>query len=175
MIVKFNSGDYQNTIADIKKIWNTVAQGQPFNYYFMDESFNDIYKSELKLENIFIVFTMLSIFVACLGLFGLTAFNIEKRTKEIGVRKVLGASISNLLVMLTKDFTKWILIADIIAWPIAYYVMNKWLQNFAYRIEISWWMFILSGGVALLIALTTVSLQAIKAATINPVKSLRYE
>ena len=118
---------------------------------------------------------MLSIFVACLGLFGLTAFNIEKRTKEIGVRKVLGASISNLLVMLTKDFTKWILIADIIAWPIAYYVMNKWLQNFAYRIEISWWMFILSGGVALLIALTTVSLQAIKAATINPVKSLRYE
>lgn len=175
MIAKLNAGDYSNIIANIEKIWETVAPGQPFNYYFLDESFNDVYKSELRLGSIFLIFTILSIFVACLGLFGLTIFNVEKRTKEIGVRKVLGATVSNLLFMLTKDFTKWILIANVIAWPIAWYAMKMWLQNFAYRIDMSWWMFVLSGGIALLIAILTVGFQAIKAATANPVKSLRNE
>ena len=175
MIVKLKAGNYQNIISNIKRKWETVAPGQLFNYYFMDDSFNDVYKDELRLENIFIIFSMLSIFVACLGLFGLTVFNIEKRTKEVGVRKVLGASIFDLIVILTKDFTKWVLIANTLAWPMAWYIMNKWLQDFAYRIDISLWTFVISGGIALVIALLTISFQAIKAAVANPVESLRYE
>ena len=110
-----------------------------------------------------------------LGLFNLISFSVERRTKEIGVRKVIGATTFNIVSLLTKDFIKWVLIANIFAFPVAYYFMNKWLNNFAYRIEINWWVFILSGGIALLIAITTVTLQAIKAATANPVESLRYE
>ena len=120
-------------------------------------------------------FAFLAIFIGCLGLFALAAFTAVQKTKEIGIRKILGASVSTVLLLLTKEFLKWILIANIIAWPIAYYFMNKWLQDFAYRIELSWWIFFLSGGIAFLVALLTVSYQAIKAATSNPVKSLRYE
>jgi putative ABC transport system permease protein len=118
---------------------------------------------------------IIAIFISCLGLFGLASFSCEQRTKEIGIRKVLGASITNVMVMLTKDFTKWVLLANIIAWPIAWYVVNKWLQNFAYRIDMTIWPFILAGFSALAIAIGTVSWQAIKAATANPVESLHYE
>ena len=118
---------------------------------------------------------MIAILLACLGLFGLTVYTAEQRTKEIGIRKTLGATIGSVVFLLTKQFVKWVVLAGMIALPIIYYAMNKWLQNFAYRIEISWWMFALSGGVALLIALATVSFQAIKAAIANPVESLRYE
>jgi putative ABC transport system permease protein len=120
-------------------------------------------------------FSALAIFIACLGLLGLASSITQQRTKEIGVRKVVGASILNLLLMLVKDFVKSVLLANLIAWPIAYYFMNEWLQNFAYRIDIGLWMFVLSGGIALVVALLTVSFQAIKAAIANPVESLKYE
>lgn len=118
---------------------------------------------------------MLAVVIACLGLYGLAAFSAEQRTKEIGIRKVLGASVKNLVGLLSKEFLRLVIIANIIAWPLAWYAMNQWLQNFAYRINIAWWVFVLAGGLALLIALLTVAYQAIKAAVANPVKSLRYE
>jgi putative ABC transport system permease protein len=134
-----------------------------------------LYDNEQRMSNIFLVFALLSIMVACLGLFGLSAFAAEQRTKEIGIRKVLGASVSGIIQMLSKDFLKLVLIATIIAFPVAWWAMTKWLQDFAYRIPIGWWIFFLAGGLALLIALFTVSFQAIKAALMNPVKSLRSE
>jgi putative ABC transport system permease protein len=120
-------------------------------------------------------FAALAIALSCLGLFGMAVFSIERRTKEIGVRKVLGASVSGVVTLLSKDFVKLVLIANLFAWPVAWYAMNKWLQDFAYRIELGWWTFALAGGVALLIALLTVSTQAIRAALANPVEALRYE
>ncbi|MFQ5638926.1 MAG: ABC transporter permease [bacterium] len=120
------------------------------------------------------VFASIAIFIACLGLFGLASFAAEKRTKEIGIRKVLGAPVMALISMLTKEFTRWVVLANLFAWPLAWIAMNQWLQNFAYRIEISWWVFVLAGSLALVIALLTVSTQAIRAALANPVESLRY-
>ncbi len=162
-------------IKEAETKWKRMASGMPFSYKFMDDSFNEIYKAERRIGIIALSFSALAIIVACLGLFGLATFLAEQRTKEIGVRKVLGASIPSILLMLSKEFIKWIIIANIIAWPVAYYFMNKWLQDFAYRVDISLWLFIIAGCAALIIALITVSFQAIKAATSNPVKSLRYE
>ena len=147
----------------------------PFSYRFMDESFNNMYRAEQRVGEISITFSILTIFIACLGLFGLVTYMAEQRTKEIGVRKVLGASISNVIIMLSKDFLKLVLIAAIIAFPIAWWAMHTWLQQFAYRISISWWIFIVAGIAALLIGLITVSFQAVKAAVANPVDSLRSE
>ena len=155
--------------------WKRMSLGMPFSYKFMDDSFNEVYKSERRVGIIALSFSALAIIVACLGLFGLATFLAEQKTKEIGVRKVLGASVSSIFLMLSKEFIQWIIIANIIAWPIAYYFMNKWLQEFAYRINISWWLFTIAGCIALIIALLTVSIQAVRAATANPVKSLRYE
>ncbi len=162
-------------IREAETKWKKMASGMPFTYKFMDDSFNEVYKAERRVGIIALSFSTLAIIVACLGLFGLATFLAEQRTKEIGVRKVLGASVPAILLMLSKEFIKWIVIANIIAWPLAYYFMSKWLQEFAYRINISWWLFIIAGFVALIIALITISFQAIKAATANPVKSLRYE
>ena len=134
-----------------------------------------MYRLEENVESILTMFSLLAIFISCLGILGLIAFVTERRTKEIGIRKVLGASATSVVFELTKDFMKWILLANVLAWPAAYYFMNKWLQDFAYKIELSWWMFAIAGGIALLIALSTVSFQAIKAATANPIDSLRYE
>ena len=144
-----------------------MADGMPFSYRFMDDSFNKVYKAEQQVGTLALSFSILAFFVACLGLFGLATFLAEQKTKEIGVRKVLGASVPSILLMLSKEFIKWIVIANIIAWPLAYYFMNKWLQEFAYRIDISWWIFALSGVIAIIIALLTVSIQALKAATVN--------
>jgi putative ABC transport system permease protein len=152
-----------------------MTNGLPFNYSFMDESFSNVYKAEQRVGKISFTFSLLAIVIACLGLFGLATFLAEQKTKEVGIRKVLGASIPSLLFMLLKEFLKWILIANLIAWPISYYFMNAWLQDYAYRVEISFWTFIISGGIALIVAIATVSFQAIKAATANPVDSLRYE
>ena len=146
-----------------------------FNYFFLDDDFNRQYHFEEQISVLFSVFTFLGIIIAVLGLFGLTAFIAEQRTKEIGIRKVFGASIYGLVFNFWKDFGEWVLIANIIAWPVAYYFMNKWLQNFAYRIDLSVWIFILAGLVVLVIALLTVSFQSIKAAMANPIDSLRYE
>ena len=134
-----------------------------------------MYQKETKLGQIFSYFTVIAIFIACLGLFGLASFITEERTKEIGIRKVLGGSVSDIVMLLSRGFTKWIVLANFIAWPVAYYFMNKWLQNFAYRVNLSVWIFILSGLAALAIALLTVSYQSIKAATANPVEALKYE
>ncbi|CAN0558177.1 unnamed protein product, partial [Laminaria digitata] len=175
MAVKLSAGDFSNTIASIESIWNKIAPGQPFSYRFMDESFNTTYEAEQRLGKIFMVFTFLSILIACLGLFGLAAFNAQKRTKEIGIRKVLGATVGQITYRLTTDFLKMVGIAILISLPIGWFVMNKWLEDFSYRIDIPWWVFVLSALLAIGIAILTVSYQSIKAAIVNPVKSLRTE
>ena len=175
MIVKLNAGDFSNTIAAIESSWEKMASGQPFNYYFMDDSFNDTYKAERRLGSIFITFTTLSIFIACLGLFGLAAFNAEKRSKEIGIRKVMGANTSQITYKLSIDFLKLVGIAILFALPLGWYAMNEWLVEFTYRIEISWWVFVVAAALAVIISILTVSYQSIKASVVNPVKSLRSE
>ncbi|NHF59920.1 FtsX-like permease family protein [Flavobacteriaceae bacterium TP-CH-4] len=175
MAIKLKAGDFSNSIATIQALWGKLAPGQPFDYQFMDESFNTTYRSEQRLGEIFIVFTVLSILIACLGLFGLAAFNAQKRTKEIGIRKVLGASTEQITYRLTTDFLKLVGIAVLIALPLGWYAMNKWLEDFSYRIEIAWWVFVLAALLAVLISIVTVSYQSIKAAIVNPVKSLRTE
>ena len=172
---RINTTNIPGLIAQVESKWKTMASGQPFNYSFMDDDFNNIYKSEQQTGKIFISFAALAIFIACLGLFGLVTYAAEQRTKEIGIRKVLGASVSTIVGMLSKDFLKLIIIAAFIAFPVAWWAMHSWLQHFAYRISITGWVFVIAGGMALIIALLTVSFQAIKAAIANPVKSLRTE
>jgi len=173
--VKLTPGDLPGTIAQIKKKYDAFFPGNLFAYSFLDERFNRQYENERLFSKAFGIFAGLAIFVACLGLFGLAMFSTIQRTKEIGVRKVLGASVSNILLLLSKDFVKLVIIASIVAFPVAWYVMHKWLQDFSYRINISWWLFVIAGAAALLVALLTVSFQAVKAAIANPVKSLRTE
>jgi putative ABC transport system permease protein len=173
--VKIDGQNIKHTITQIKEQWDKIFPNQPFEYNFLDEIFNSQYKADQQFGEVFSLFSFLAIVISCLGLFGLASFANLQRTKEIGIRKVVGASINNILIMLLKDFTKWVLIANIIAWPIAYYLMHKWLQDFAYRIEINWWIFVLSGGIALIIALATVSVHTIKTAIANPIEALRYE
>jgi putative ABC transport system permease protein len=147
----------------------------PFEYSFLDEEFDALYRTDQTIGKVFTVFTFLSITVACLGLLGLAMYTAERRTKEIGIRKVLGASVQSLVGMLSKDFLKLVFIASVIAFPIAWWAMNKWLQDFAYPTTINWWIFALAGLATLIIALFTVSFQSIKSALMNPVKSLRSE
>jgi putative ABC transport system permease protein len=173
--VRINSKNISSVINSIQTKWKSMTSGQPFNYTFMDADFNKIYTAEQQTGKLFITFAVFAIFIGCLGLFGLVTYAAEQRTKEIGVRKVLGASVGGIVAMLSKDFAKLVLIASVIAFPVAWWAMHKWLQSFAYRINISWWIFIVAGAAAILIALITVSLQAIKAAIANPVKSLRTE
>jgi len=173
--VKINPGNVSKSVADIKQKYEAFFPGNIFDYTFLDETFNRQYESEQLFGKAFGIFAGLAIFVACLGLFGLAMFSTVQRRKEIGVRKVLGASVSNILLLLSKDFIRLVLIASIIAFPIAWWVMHKWLQDFSYRINIGWWIFLAAGSAALLVALFTVSFQAIKAAIANPVKSLRTE
>ena len=173
--VRINSLDISNTLTFIQKKWKKIFPDFPFVFSFLDERIENMYKAERKLGQSFNYFTLIAILLSCLGLLGLAYYMAEKKTKEIGIRKVLGATVPNILLLLTKEFTKFVFLANIIAWPIAYYIMNKWLQNFAYRIDLSVWIFILSGLAALAVALITVGYQSIKAATANPVDSLRYE
>ena len=175
MAIKLKTNDFASVIASIENLWTKSAPGQPFNYRFMDDAFEASYKEERRLSSIFIVFTGLSIFIACLGLFGLAAFNAQNRTKEIGVRKVLGASVSQITIGLTTDFLKLVAIATIIALPFGWYFMNIWLQDFSYRIQIGWEILVFSAFLVIAIAIITVSYQSIKAAIANPVKSLRTE
>jgi putative ABC transport system permease protein len=175
LIVKLKTKDVAGVIATLKKNWNDFGPEDPLTYSFLDERFENSYKAEQRIGMILGIFAGLTIFVACLGLFGLAKFTAEQRTKEIGIRKVLGASVSQVSTMLSKEFVKLVLIACIIAFPLAWWAMNKWLEDFAYRVNIGWWVFVVAAVVALLIALFTVSFQAIKAAIANPVKSLRSE
>jgi len=173
--VRIRPENIPTTIGSLEQKWHELVSNTPFEYSFLDDNFARLYQAEEKLGRIFKVFSILAIFIACLGVFGLISFATEQRTKEIGIRKVLGATVAGIVHLLSKEFMKLVFAANFIAWPIAYYAMNKWLQNFAYRVELDWWIFVLAGGLALLIALLTVSAQAIKAALANPVDSLRYE
>ena len=175
LCVRITSDNIPKTLAFLGEKISQFDPHRPFEYAFLDDSFDAQYRSEERLGRIFSYFSILAIFIACLGLFGLASFTAEQRTKEIGIRKVLGATVSGIIVLLSKEFTKWVLIANAIAWPLAYYFSNKWLQSFAYRTNITLMTFLFAAIISFLIALLTVSYQALKAATANPVKSLRYE
>ena len=173
--VHIHSADITAVMASIKNIWAKFSPNQQFGYSFMDDDFNAIYRQEQQSGKIFILFTSMAIVIACLGLFGLAAFAAEQRTKEIGIRKVLGATIPDIIAMLSTDLIKLVLVAILLASPLAWWAMNKWLQGFAYRQVIAWWVPVIAGATAVLVAFITVSSQAIKAARANPVKSLRSE
>lgn len=175
MSLKLEAGHVQPLLASLEKSWQKFYPETPFEYWFLDEQFGRQYTAEMQLSRVFGLFAALAVFIACLGLFGLAKFTAEQRTKEIGIRKVLGASVAQLSTMLSKDFLKLVLIACIVAFPFAWWVMHNWLQDFAYRVNIGGWIFIVTGLTSLLIAFITVSFQAIKAALANPVKSLRTE
>jgi putative ABC transport system permease protein len=172
---RVSSDDLPALVNRIEAKWKQLAPGEPFSYQFMDQSFDEMYRAEQRVGSIALTFAVLAVLIACLGLFGLAAFMAEQRNKEIGVRKVLGASVGSIVTLLSKDFLKLVFIAILLASPIAYYAMHQWLQDFAYKITISWWVFALAGVLAVGIALVTVSFQSIRAALVNPVKSLRAE
>ncbi|HEX5654649.1 MAG TPA: ABC transporter permease, partial [Chitinophagaceae bacterium] len=173
--VKLKKGNLQEELALLKSAWQTVAANQEFEYQFLDESLHTLYQKEIHFGKVVGYASVLSIFIACMGLFGLATLVVTRRTKEIGIRKVLGADVKSLVGLLSKDFVLLVLLAALIAFPLAWWALNKWLEDFAYRISIEWWVFIAGAAAALLIALATVSVQAIRAATSNPVKSLRTE
>lgn len=175
IILKIKAKEISNLIAEIKKQWDQYKASGPFSYYFVDEQFASLYSAEQRTGRIFTSFAVIAIIIASLGLFGLAAFMIKLRIREIGIRKVLGASSGNITAMLSAEFLKLVGIAIIISFPLTWFTMNKWLQDFAYRIDIQWWMFIIAGVIAMLIALITISFQSVKAAIANPVKSLRSE
>ena len=170
-----NSAGNNKVIDDLKSKWESFFPNDPFGFQFTSETYQLQMKADEKLSGIFTLYTFLSVLLAALGLFGLAANSAKKRTKEIGIRKVNGARISEILAILNRDFVKWVAIAFVIATPIAYYAMHKWLENFAYKTTLSWWIFALAGLLALGIALLTVSWQSWNAATRNPVEALRYE
>jgi putative ABC transport system permease protein len=173
--VRIGPENIPQTMAFLKDIWAEMRPDYPFSYYFIDENFDQLYRSEEQLGRIFGLFAFLSILIGCLGLFGLASYSAERRTKEIGIRKVLGASASGITVLLSKEFTKWALLANVIAWPAAYLIMSRWLQSFAYRAGIGIGTFLLAGSIAWTIAFFTVSYQAIKASIADPISALKYE
>jgi len=161
--------------GQIETEWRKMAPSQPFSYDFMDDEFNNIYLNEQRMGGISLSFSLLAIFIACLGLFGLTAYAAEQRTREIGIRKVLGASVGGIIRLLSRDFLRLVVVAMLIAFPLSWFVMGRWLQDFAYRISIGWEIFVVAAVLAIGIALLTVSFQAVRAALANPVRSLRSE
>jgi putative ABC transport system permease protein len=173
--VRLNTENISETVKYIEDTWNNFALNKPFEYSYLDEDYDNLYLNEKQTRKLFTIFSFLAILIACLGLFGLASFTTDRRTKEIGIRKVFSASVSAIIFTLNKNFAKWVLIANLIAWPAAWFIMKKWLQNFAYRVELSLWMFVLAALLALLISLIIVSLQTVKAAFKNPADSLRYE
>jgi putative ABC transport system permease protein len=173
--VKMKTANAGNTISHVQQVWGKFTPDYPIEYRFLDESFDQMYKAEDKLKSLLWIFTVVTIFVACLGLFGLAAYGAERRKKEIGIRKVLGASVEGIVLLLSKEFVKLVVVALLIASPLAWYAMSKWLEDFAYQIELEWWIFAIAGILAIVIALLTVSFQSIRAALMNPVKSLRSE
>ena len=175
LVFKVKTSDIKGLLAQMKTKWDQFNTGEPFTFNFMDDLYNKTYAAEQKTGTLLNIFSLLTILVACLGLYGLATFAAAQRTKEIGIRKVLGASASSVTKMLSADFIKLVFIACVVAFPLAYWAMNKWLESFAYRIQVSWWIFLVAGGLAILIALITVSFQAVKAAMANPVESLRSE
>ena len=175
MSIKLNSNDVTGAIAQVEEVYKSYAPEEPFNFTFLEDDINQLYNAQERMMNLFIWFALLAIAIACLGIFGLASFTAERRTKELGIRKVLGASTSGLTIMITKDFLILVGISSLIAWPTAWYFMSDWLADFNYRIELGVGVFLLSSGISVAIALFTVSSQAIKAALVNPVRALKYE
>jgi putative ABC transport system permease protein len=175
LTLSVNTDSLSATFPFLEEKWRELFPAHPFEYFFLDEDYNIQYRSEERTGKLFAVFTFLGFFIACLGLFGLASFTSQQRTKEIGIRKVLGASVSKIAMVLAMDFTKWIVVASFVAWPIAYWISKKWLEDFAYRINIPVAAFFIASLIAFFIALCTVSYQALKAAVSNPVDVLRYE
>lgn len=175
LLVKTRAAMTTDVLADIRKTWETVSDGLPTEFTFLDEKVNSLYQNDERAGKIVTLFSFLAIFVSCLGLFGLAAFVAEQRTREIGIRKVLGASLANIMWHLTGQFVKWVIVANVIAWPVGYWLMSRWLQGFAFRTSLSVWIFVLSGLFALAIAVVTVSSQVFRAALANPTESLKYE
>jgi putative ABC transport system permease protein len=173
--VKIKPGSLNETITQVQSVWKRINPNYPFEYTFLDDEFEQLYKTEQSFAGLIINFTWLAIFIACLGLFGLAAYTVEQKTKEIGIRKVLGASVPGIIMLLTKEFAKLVFIACLVAVPVSYYFMNDWLKDFAYRISLAPWVFIAASVLALSVAVLTVGYQALKAAWINPAKSLMYE
>ncbi len=174
-IMKIQSDNIINTVKNVEKVWSNFAPGQPIKYFFMDEYFEKLHRQEIQMGRIFSLFSLLAIFIASLGLFGLATFAAQQKTKEIGVRKVLGASVTGIIALLLQQFTRWVLLANLIAWPLAWYAMKSWLQNYSYAVTLNLLYFLLAGIITLLIAVLTVIFQTVKVATVNPVKSLKYE
>jgi len=175
LLIKVSSADMLNTVKSIERDWKSFFPDSPFDMHFLDQEYDELYQNDQRTSDILIVFAFITIFLSCLGLFGLVVFSTRQRTREIGIRKVLGASITNILGIISWDFLRLVALAIIISSPIAYYAMSKWLQGFVYRINMQWWVFVLAGSIAMLIAFFTISFQSIKAAIANPVKSLRSE
>ncbi|MEE9464683.1 MAG: ABC transporter permease, partial [Candidatus Neomarinimicrobiota bacterium] len=175
VLVKVQPTDLTATMAAIESVWDQVNGGAPFEYRFLDEDFDRIYRAEQRVGRIFNYFSFLAIFISCLGLFGLSSFITEQRIKEIGVRKVLGASVTGIAAQFAREFSLWVVIANLIAWPMGWFVMNNWLDNFAYRIDLDLGPFFMAGIGTLMIALVTVSYHSVAGARANPVDSLRYE
>ncbi len=174
-LVQTDSVNRQQAIVNFKKIWEKELPDYPFQYELLGDSYKTTYKKEVTQANLTLIFSFLSIVIICLGLFAVTSLLITKRTREIGIRKVNGAKVIELLIMLDSDFVKWFGFAFIIASPVAWYAMNKWLQNFTYKTDLSWWVFAVSGAIVLAVAVLTVTPQSWRAATRNPVEALRYE
>jgi putative ABC transport system permease protein len=173
--LKISSYDIPGTLKYLEDTWEKFSSYFPFQYAFLDATIDSVYRTEIRLSRSLTSFTVIAIFLACLGLFGLTSFTAQRRTKEIGIRKVLGASPKGIFLMLSKDIVKWVILATIVAFPLAYYAMHEWLKRFAYRIDIGMGTFALATAFSLLIAILAMSYQSVKAATANPVDSLRYE
>jgi putative ABC transport system permease protein len=174
-VVRLNTNDVSATMAQIERVWEQFAPHGVFDYAFVDANFAKLYQSEQRIGRIVTVFAGLAVLIACLGLFGLAAFSAEVRTKEIGIRKVLGASMASIIGLLSQDFLKLVLIAIVVATPLSYYLASRWLEEFAYRVELSVWMFVLAAAVAVVVALLTVASQSWRAARFNPVHTLRSE
>jgi putative ABC transport system permease protein len=175
LLVKMKPGDISHLIGSLEATWTKLVPGTPFEYQFLDEKIDRLYRADQRVGKIINSFTALALFIACLGLFGMASFSAEQRTKEIGVRKVLGATVPQIASLLIKEFGKWVLLANLIAWPLAYFMLNRMLEVYAYRTSLDVWIFLLAGTTVLVIAITTVSYQSIKAALANPVETLRYE
>ena len=173
--IKLSAENMSSSLAQLESGWKKFSSDRPFEYYFLDETYANLYKSETRFQKVFVSLVILGILIACLGLLGLSTFAAQRRIKEIGIRKVLGASVIRIAGLLSKDFLKLVIVALVLAIPVSWYLMNKWLQDFAYRIHIEWWIFLIAAVITVLIALFTISFQAIKAAVANPVKSLRTE
>ena len=175
VIVRVKPNETASLLASIEENWKSFKVEEPFTYAFLDELYNETYVAEQRMGSILKIFVLLTIFIACLGLFGLVTFTAEQRVKEIGIRKVLGASVAQIVSILTKDLIILVAISLVIAFPLGYYLMDQWLLDFAYRINIQWWVFAMAGGLTLLIAFLTMSFTTVKSSLTNPVSSLRSE